>query len=198
MLKRKHRSAAANGPNRWKGFVLGLAGGAAGVCAMNSFMKHSSGIFERLPGDSLTGRPRSVSLIGKQHREDESSTAAVGRILYREAAGAEPQSDELKETLSNLVHWGYGIAMGGVWGALQPESFDPKAGVAYGSALWLAGDEAAVPLLGLSSSPASHPPSEHAQTLAAHCVYGAVTATTTGLLQMAFRGGRRRRESASN
>jgi hypothetical protein len=186
MFKPKRRYAEADGPNRWKGFVLGLVGGAAGVCAMNTFMAHSSELFKKLPGDDLAAEPRSASLVGKQHREGESSTAALGRILYRQAAGSEPQSEELKSTLSNLVHWGYGIAMGGAWGALCGESSEVKDGVAYGSALWLAGDEAAVPLLGLSSSPASFPPSLHAQTFAAHCIYGAVTAATTGLLQKAL------------
>jgi hypothetical protein len=176
----------ANQTNRWRGFVLGCMGGAAGVWAMNAFMARSSDLFQKIPGDRLAGKQRSISLVGRQHQEGESSTAALGRMLYHRATGEDPKSDDLKKTLGNMVHWGYGITMGGVWGASRFRPAGLQRGAVYGSALWLGGDEVAVPLLGLSSAPSAHPPSEHLQTLAAHCVYGAVTAAATGLLKRAF------------
>jgi hypothetical protein len=48
-------------------------------------------------------------------------------------------------------------------------------GVGFGSALWLAADEAAVPLLGFAKGPKQYPLSSHAEGLGAHVVYGAVT-----------------------
>jgi uncharacterized membrane protein YagU involved in acid resistance len=46
------------------------------------------------------------------------------------------------------------------------------AGSAYGAAVWLVGDEAVVPLLGLSKPPSQYPASTHAYALASHLVYG--------------------------
>lgn len=64
----------------------------------------------------------SISLVGKQHQEDESSTAAVGRIIYRRPTSSEPESQEAKMMLSYLVHWAYGIFQGGMYGASRSGS----------------------------------------------------------------------------
>ena len=45
-------------------------------------------------------------------------------------------------------------------------------GGGYGAAVWLIGDEAVVPLLGLSKPPSQYPASTHVYALASHLVYG--------------------------
>lgn len=180
--------ASESRPNRWKGYFIGQCGGLAGVCAMNTFMRATADYFQKNGGEA-TGQPeKSMSLVGRQHREDEGATQAVGRILYTKVAGREPQSPELKSTLSQLVHWGYGMEMGGCYGFFRTNSgfLDLNGGLKYGTGLWLAGDELALPMLGLAGAPQSKPAATHVQALIAHLVYGAATAATISVLRKIF------------
>jgi uncharacterized membrane protein YagU involved in acid resistance len=45
-------------------------------------------------------------------------------------------------------------------------------GVAYGAAVWLFGDEIAVPALGLSKGPTEYPAKLHADVFFKHLVFG--------------------------
>lgn len=125
-----------------------------------------------------------ISVVGQQSREDEPATESVGRIAYETVTGDEPEEDT-RQKLGQAVHWGYGILMGGVYGALRPEADAPDlaAGLGYGTALWVLGDELMVPLLGLSEGPTAHSIPDHAMALGAHLAYGATTATATQALR---------------
>jgi hypothetical protein len=48
-------------------------------------------------------------------------------------------------------------------------------GLPFGFALWVLGDEIAVPALGLGKQPTEYSPEVHADALAAHFMYGATT-----------------------
>jgi hypothetical protein len=179
--------------NRWKGFVLGVAGSVAGLMAMAYYWQIVPALFK---GESSQGSKndageapsQDISLIGKQYREDESSTAALGRIIYSQIVGQEPRSQETETALSYLIHWVYGMLAGGVYGAVAGRSkgLAIKGGLAYGTALWLYGDEAMVPLLGLQGGPMAVSPAQHAHRLGAHLAYGLGTAAATQLLQRLF------------
>ncbi len=126
-----------------------------------------------------------ISLVGEHHKEDESSTMAVGRILDKTLTGKEPRSKETKTTLSNEVHWAYGMTVGGIYGALRGGAAgipDIPGGLAYGTGLWLFGSEVALPLLGLSPGPTTSSPASHAYGLGAHFAYGLATAATKQML----------------
>jgi hypothetical protein len=175
--------------SRWKGCVLGMIGGVAGTLAMNYYQEVTKALRQALQPDSpkQPSGPASQklwSLVGQQHKEGESATEAVGRILYRTATGEEPKTEETRKTLSTLVHWGYGTEMGGWYGFFRPDAdgLDIVGGLAFGAVLWAAGDELGVPLLGLSKAPGAYPKSIHAETLGAHLAYGAVTAAATRVL----------------
>lgn len=75
------------------------------------------------------------------------------------------------------VHYGFGALMGALYGAVAGAA--PKtamgAGLPFGTLLWLAGDELAVPALNLGKQRSRQPLTEHAAMLAAHLVYGAAT-----------------------
>ncbi|MGH2537563.1 MAG: hypothetical protein ACRDHL_09235 [Candidatus Promineifilaceae bacterium] len=177
--------------NAWKGLVLGLVGGAAGLLAMRFYWNRLEPL---LPGQEGNGRGsdegeapaelEGISLVGKQYRGDESSTAALGRLLYTEVSGSEPNK-ELKEALSYLVHWGYGVAQGGVYGVTHTAAggLDPAGGMLFGAGLWLLGDELIVPLLGLQGGPTSVSGLQHLHRLGAHLAYGLATALTTQTLR---------------
>src|SRR5437016_5592090 len=180
--------STSKSPNRWKGFVLGVVGGAAGTLAMNYYwqgVQVATGKDPRQEQSDSGPQPLDdISLAGQQHEEGESSTAAMGRILNEAATGKEP-GKETKSTLSNLVHWTYGMLVGGVYGAVRGGSAgipDAPGGLAYGTGLWLFGSELTVPLLGLSEGPTATTPESHAYGLGAHFAYGLVAAATTQAL----------------
>lgn len=173
--------------NRWKGLVLGAVGGVAGTVAMGYYWQAATALAGQDPreetSDDGPGALDSISLVGKQHRDDESSTSALGRIGYQKLAGAEP-SEEAKTTLSNVVHYSYGALTGGLYGALRGAGplLDLRGGALFGTGLWLFGDELGVSLLGLAEGPTTYPPGQHAHRFGAHVAYGLGVAATTRLL----------------
>jgi uncharacterized membrane protein YagU involved in acid resistance len=177
--------------NIWKGIVLGMAGGAAGLVAMQWYWDNVAPQVDEWGAQlGLDQPPQSdelddMSMVGQQHEEGEAPTAAVGRIAQRELSGTEPETEETKVVLSEMVHWGYGIMQGGVYGLLRAHGPFPdlKFGAVFGTGLWLAGDEMAVPMLGLQQGPTAVSPIQHINRFGAHVVYGATTAMTTQLLR---------------
>ncbi|SRR5579884_29630 len=125
-----------------------------------------------------------LSPFGRHFKKGESSTAAMGRLVYKWITGREPQSQETVTLLSNLTDWSFGMLMGGLFGIFRSESkiFDIKAELIYSTGLWLTADEIGVSLAGLSWGPRAYPLSSHLESLGAHIVYGIVMSTTTKLL----------------
>lgn len=192
--------------NRWKSGVLGVLGGALGVMAMDYYFKNAAPAVSKVvqkqkvklrqtangAEDSDEQRqqeksalPKDISIIGHQARGDESSTAALGRIIYTQITGQEPQSEETKQLLSYLVHWAYGMAQGGLYGALQADAEFPDmdGGAAYALGLELIGDELIVPLLGLQEGPGAVSAEQWANRVGAHLTYGITTAAATQALR---------------
>lgn len=178
--------------NRWKGFVIGMVGSAAGLVAMRAYWQNvAPKMRETLDLGGAEAYPDEmelddISAVGQQAQEEESSTAAIGRLMYQQVKGKEPETDETKELLSYLVHWGYGIIQGGVYGAWRSgengRSPTLLSGAAFGTGLWLLGDELTVPLLGLQEGPTTVSPTGHLNRLGAHLAYGLTTAVTSRLL----------------
>ena len=173
-----------------KALVLGAIGGAAGTLAMRLYWSAATALTGSDPR-ALTSNDSphaldDISVAGTHHQEDEGSTAAAGRLAYEAATGEEP-SDETKETLSYTVHWGYGLAMGGLYGLVRgrAEGADAAGGLVFGTALWLLGDELMVSLLGLAKGPTAFPPAQHAHRLGAHAAYGLTTAAVAQTLYAA-------------
>ena len=90
-----------------------------------------------------------------------------------ESVGHELTNDE-KATAGPAVHYAFGATMGGVYGLLSEVAPVTSVGwgMPFGTALWLAADEVAVPAFGFSKSPTEYPASTHAYALASHLVYG--------------------------
>lgn len=171
-----------------KRIAAGVVGGLAGTLAMQYYWTTASALADddprsRTADDDAPDTLDEMSVVGQHHKEGESSTAAVGRKAH-EALTDETPSSKQKTTLSETVHWGYGGAMGGVYGTLRgpTPTLDLSGGAVLGTILWTAGDELMVPLLGLSSGPTAYPLSQHLHRIGAHLVYGGATALTTQLL----------------
>jgi len=171
--------------------LRGSLASVAGILAMDAFFRRIRRVGSARPaGDHRRsnragGRLDDISLVGRRAREGEPSTEAVGRLAYRAVKGEDP-TEPTRRRLGKAVHWGYGMAVGGLYGLLRPDREDDGAvgdGLGYGTALWLFGDELAVPLLGLAKGPTAVSTRTHAEALGAHLVYGLATATATKALR---------------
>jgi hypothetical protein len=183
--------------NRWVGLCLGVVGGAAGLAAMSGYWKIVSLLSPDNPANHEPKREPgpldSIALFGSPRREGEPSTEAAGRIAYRLVTGVEPRSRETLEALSTAAHYGFGLVMGGIFGALRgpADPPDPVAGLAFGAALWLGAHEVVVPLVGLGDGPTAEPIAMHAHELGGHLAYGLATAAVTQALRRLLLRGRR-------
>ncbi|GIV96116.1 MAG: hypothetical protein KatS3mg057_0773 [Herpetosiphonaceae bacterium] len=171
--------------------MLGFAGGAAGTLAMRAYWRAVTALKGRDPRKETTRGEHAldeIAVVGRQHQPGESSTAAAGRIGYETLTDTEPQAKETKTILSYLVHWAYGSLQGGVYGAVRGRAPlpDVPGGIAFGTALWILGDEVAVPLLGLSEGPTAFPLNQHIHRFGAHMAYGLSATTVTQLLYRLF------------
>jgi uncharacterized membrane protein YagU involved in acid resistance len=61
-----------------------------------------------------------------------------------------------------------------------------RSGAGFGTTVWLAADEIAMPLLGLSDSTTRRPLEMHLQSLVAHRVYGTATEVTRRSVRAQF------------
>ncbi len=165
-MKKQSRCSAA---------VAGLLGGVAGAWAMDQFTR----AWQQLVPDSkhISFSPLPYS---RQEWDSTSRTAAVaGRyLLGRELSGKE------REIGAQVVHFAVGAAGGAVYGMfIGRGSFHPLiSGLAFGTALWLFGEEIAMPLLGINNPPQGYSLADHANSLGEHLVYGISTAAVARLL----------------
>lgn len=158
-----------------KGVLAGAIGGFIASWAMN----HVHGLAEsaaKFAASNGEDRSRSRDSSENEPSNDEGqepATVATAMAVSRRVFRVE-LTDEQKRAAGPMVHYGYGTAMGALYGGLceMVPSAGTAAGIPFGALLWLVGDEIAVPLLGLSSPPTKAPPSGHADALAAHAVYG--------------------------
>jgi uncharacterized membrane protein YagU involved in acid resistance len=115
--------------------------------------------------------------------QDENPTVKTARAISERVLHHNLTSEEEKRA-APVVHYALGTLLGTAYGTFAERA--PVAcagyGAVYGSAVWLAADEFAVPAFGLSKPPRETPASSHVQALASHLVYG----ITTDLIRRAF------------
>jgi len=168
------RYASGYEPELWKGAVAGLAAGLAGTVAMTQFQNAWAKISEQRTANG--NQERKKENREQQQEQGEPATAIASRklargLFHRELSGTE------KEKASYAVHYAFGTLMGGAYGVAA--EFVPQAragfGLPFATALFLGGDELAVPALGLSRPAKEYPLSAHIYGLLSHLVYGAST-----------------------
>ncbi|AWN23914.1 hypothetical protein DKM44_12300 [Deinococcus irradiatisoli] len=175
---------------RYKGALLGLAGGLVGTLAMGQYWLHVAPIVnppppkEEQPQDQEPQPDQHViSPLGQQHENGEGPTAALGRFAY-ELINHKTPGDQTRAALSEAVHWAMGAGSGKVYGLLTAHrGGGPVSGSVFGAALWLGVDEGLVPLLGLQDGPASSGARGHLNRLGAHLTYGAALGLTVWALE---------------
>lgn len=164
-------------PSVWRGMLAGLAAGLVASWTMNQFQAAWTRLSEGVekphgaqslqPSDGSTGEP------AKDTAEQDDATVETAKAISTKVFGHELEESE-KKPAGAVVHYAFGTVTGGFYGALAEVApqVTTGAGLPFGAAFWLAADEVAVPLLGLSKGPTEYPPSTHAYALASHLVYG--------------------------
>jgi putative membrane protein len=161
-----------------KGVIVGSLSGLAGTVLMTQFLALWKKAAEETPS-----RKKTSSESKKSEEEKEDSTMKTADKLGK-AAGYELSKEERKKA-GNWVHYGFGAAMGAVYGLLKetvPRSLrrmNPGlSGAGYGSLVFLGAHELAVPALKLGSNPLKEPVADQVSEYLAHIVYGIGTSLT--------------------
>lgn len=163
--------------NVWKGLVAGLAGGLIASWTMNQFqaawMRVAANSEKPHGAQSMQPSQGSTGNQAEDAKEQDDATVETARVISKKVFGHELQESE-KKPAGAAVHYVFGTATGGLYGALAEVTpqVTTGAGLPFGAAFWLLADEVSVPLLGLSKGPTEYPVSTHVYALASHLVYG--------------------------
>lgn len=163
--------------NIWKGMVAGLAGGLVAAWTMNQFQaawtRIAEGSEKSHGAQSMQPTEGSKGDQSRDVEEQDDATVETAKVISRNVFGHELQESE-KERAGAAVHYVFGTATGGLYGALAEVSpqVTAGAGLPFGAVFWLMADEVSVPLMGLSKGPTEYPVSTHVYALASHLVYG--------------------------
>ena len=152
-----------------KGAIAGMIGGLVGSWTMNRFQSGVRRVEEAWEKSAHRPEPKAKF----QDSGDGPATAVLAQRISLAVLGRTLTHDEM-QTAEPLVHYGFGMLAGGLYGLLAELTpvTTKGAGCAYGTAVWLGGDEIAVPRLELSKTPDKYPLSVHAEALASHVAYG--------------------------
>jgi putative membrane protein len=166
-----------NDGNVWKGLVAGLAGGLVASWTMNQFqaawMRVAANSEKPHGAQSMQPSEGSTGNQAEDGKEQDDATVETAKVISRNVFGHELEESE-KKPAGAAVHYAFGTATGGLYGALAEVTpqVTSGAGVPFGAAFWLLADEISVPVLGLSKGPTEYPVSTHVYALASHLVYG--------------------------
>jgi putative membrane protein len=161
-------------PHVTRGVVAGIVGGLAGTWAMSEFQAWWSraveGVEPQSSGGQHDARDWQEIIEGQNANEIVAQTVAtttIGRPLNRRELGV----------AAPVVHYTFGAMLGGFYGGLAETSPSTTSlcGAAYGTAVWAAADEIAMPVLGLSHRTDAQPIERHLHSFAAHIVFGVAT-----------------------
>jgi uncharacterized membrane protein YagU involved in acid resistance len=168
-----------NHPSVLRGIITGITAGIVATLVMDQFQKLSSAgqkaaeeQIRLAHGESPEQITHEQEQKEQQASQQEGSTEIVARKIAEVTGTQLGQQD--KKTAGQAVHYTFGTLMGVVYGIsaeLIPE-VTTGAGTAFGTLLFLAADEVAVPAFQLSPSPTDTPATDHLQHWAAHVVYG--------------------------
>ncbi len=164
----------------WQGLVAGAVGGLVASWAMErcqARLSQASGdgldAAQRRRGRSARWSARTQDQASGQSRPATIQTAEVAAV----ATAGRRLSPSEQDVAGPLMHYGFGIAVGAVYGALaetRPE-LTRFGGVPFGLGVWASADEVAVPALGLSAAPWDRPLRAHSYSMLSHAVYGLTT-----------------------
>jgi hypothetical protein len=168
-------------PDPLKGLVAGILGGLVGTW----FMSEYQGLWTRMVNghESQSAGGRHDARDWQEKYEGTNANEQASQAVARHTAGRELTEREL-ELAAPLMHYTFGATVSGVYGAVVERA--PRAaagtGTAFGTAVWIAGDEIAMPLIGWSH-PNRLPLEAHLQSFTAHLVFGFTTEIARRLIR---------------
>jgi hypothetical protein len=157
----------------------GIAAGVAGTGAMTAWQDLSARLKHAMPMD-----------VDERFRDEEpdpwAKAPAPAQLAKRmiEAVTGRPVPPSQIHLLTNVVHWGYGTALGTVY-ALAHERFRSRplvAGAVFGLGVWAWSYATLVPA-GLYKPPWQYPAKTIAKDISYHLVYGTGTAVGYTVLE---------------
>jgi len=123
----------------------------------------------------------------QERSEHQNSNELAAQALAGSILGRALTREELR-VAAPLVHYLFGATVGAIYGAYAERRHATGSGARFGTTVWLAADEIAMPLLGLSDSTVRRPFEMHLQSLVAHLVYGAAAEMTRRAVHAYFAG----------
>jgi putative membrane protein len=189
MLTRGARARRPVSPNHSNPLLGAAAGAAAGLLGA-WMMVRCQHLIGGNPDDGHGHPERRVAASPNDTDgtfTDEPASIQIATATTKAVTGR-PPGERSKEIGGSIVHYGFGAAVGALYGAAAESHPDTTAmaGLPFGAAVWLAADEVGVPLAGLARNPAEYPAYRHLTALASHLVFGV---TVEGLRRV-LRGGR--------
>ena len=152
----------------WRGALAGALGGLIASWVMDEFQEVWSAAEKRISKEGPKTSEEQSQSANQEPAPVKVVVAAERAVLNREPS----ESD--KKIGSQVVHYGFGTAMGLLYGAFADKIPTVRAGggTLFATSLWLGADEIIVPALKLSPPPADSPMKTHIYGLASHLVYG--------------------------
>jgi Protein of unknown function (DUF1440) len=168
-----------------KGIVTGAVAGLVGTWAMSEAQRLWTHVVDGDAPESAGGRHDARDWQERSEHQNSNELAAQAaaryilnrRLTRRELRIAAP-----------LAHYLFGATMGALYGAYAKRRHARTSGAAFGTTVWFAADEIAMPLLGLSHSTTRRPFEMHLQSFVAHLVFGTATEMARRSLQSQFDG----------
>jgi putative membrane protein len=167
VMKLTERFTQSDEPDPLKGLLAGLAGGFVGTLAMTAAQAAMTKI---MASNSSNGGEKNNGQADKPSTEKVADAVAENVFDH-------DLSEREEKIAGQVVHYGFGTAMGGLYGVVC--EYIPTevlgGGAPFGTAVMLGADEIAVPALKLSDPPWKHPASTHMYAFVSHLVYGVTT-----------------------
>ncbi len=164
-----------------RGALAGLIGGAVASWAMNQFQAATQKNEAAKPSGRGEGTRQSSEPSRKRQQTEggDDATVKIAQAISRGLFEHELTPGE-KKLAGPAVHYGYGALVGSIYGAVAEvwPGIAAGLGIPYAFALFVLGDETAVPALHLGPPPTQVPAKSHADYLAVHILYGIVLDVT--------------------
>ena len=158
------------------GLLRGLAAGVGGTAVMTAAQELDS---------KLQGSGEEQSSPDEEPRDPWESAPVPAKVAKRIGEGVfhADVSPDLIPLLTNVMHWGYGITWGGVYGLVQESAWARpiRGGLAFGLTVWSLSYVQLVPM-GLYEPPWKYGARELASEIGYHLAYGTGVAGVHRLL----------------
>jgi len=155
--------------------AVGIGAGVVGTTFMTAWQELAARLRHSMTVKHMVGE--------EDPWERAPAPARVGRLLVQTVLGRDVPPERIP-LFTNAVHWGFGTAMGAVYGLVQTKvpAKPVLSGPLFGLGVWAQSYATLVPM-GLYQPPWRYPAKTIAKDVSYHLVYGAGTAAGYELLK---------------